>query len=500
FLDNTFLGRDNTNKRDEFSSRGKVHWSLSGDADIRLTAAYSNIDNGYDAFSLENNRRTRTDRPGTDAQEAITMGLSTNWTLYAGLQLETQISWSDVDEQYGFDEDWVFAGFCDGVTCNPLVEFNSTDLFERDREVFSADVRIKSNPARIDWVLGFYAQQRNEDLDRQHFGRFASTYETERYAGYGQVIVELNNHWAVTGGFRYEQFNDEYSDTNRLITKSKEGYWSGQLTAEYSFLDDVLIFGTLSRGVKPGGVNTDTSSNLPLVAATFRTFLTERQKFASETLFNKEIGIKASVYNHRLQMRLTAFHIDRYDAQLESFTFDPSTFIFTSFLDSKSDAENYGVELELDYFPNRDVNLFANIGYLETNVERMTVFDLDRLTFRPLVDRDQAKSPNWTYNIGANLKFNDRLHGRFEVEGRDSNFFGYYHDGKIEAYALAHASVSYTVGPITAQAWMRNIFGTNYAVHGLFFANDPRDAFTRNREYFQRGEPRVFGLNLSYRF
>jgi len=500
FLDNTFLGRDNTNKRDEFSSRGKLHWSPSNDADIRLTAAYSNIDNGYDAFSLENNRRTRTDRPGTDAQEAITVGLSTNWTLNAGLQLETQLSWSDVDEQYGFDEDWVFAGFCDGVTCNPLVEFNSTDLFERDREVFSADVRIKSNPARIDWVLGFYAQQRNEDLDRQHFGRFASKYETERYAGYGQVIVELNDRWAVTGGFRYEQFNDEYSDTNRLITESKEGYWSGQLTAEYSFLDDVLIFGTLSRGVKPGGVNTDTSSNLPLVAATFRSFLTERQKFASETLFNKEIGIKTSLYNHRLQLRLTAFHIDRYDAQLESFTFDPSTFIFTSFLDSKSDAENYGAELELDYFPNRAVNLFANIGYLETNVERMTVFDLDRLAFRSLVDRDQAKSPNWTYNIGVNLKINDRLHGRLEVEGRDSNFFGYYHDGKIEAYALAHASVSYTLGPITAQAWMRNIFGTNYAMHGLFFANDPRDAFTRNREYFQRGEPRVFGLNLNYRF
>lgn len=500
FIDNTFFSRDDTNDRDEFSTRAKLHWSLSQDADIRLTAAYSDIDNGYDAFSLENSRRTRTDRPGKDAQETIALGLSTNWLVHSGIQLETQLSWSDADEAYGFDEDWVYAGFCDGVRCAPFVEFNSTDLLERDREVFSADVRLKSDPAPISWVIGFYTQHRDEDLERQHFGPFASAYSTERYAGYGQLIMELAPQWILTGGIRYERFEDEYTDTNNLITASSEGYWTGELTLEHLFSDDVLLYGTLSRGVKPGGVNTDTSSNLPLVAATFRTFLTSRQRFSSETLFNKEFGVKALLFDHRLRLRLSGFHMDRYDAQLESFTFDPSTFIFTSFLDSNSDAENYGAELELGYTVNRFADVFANVGYLETNVERLTVFDLDRLAFRSLTDRDQAKSPNWTYNVGVNLALNDRLHGRLEVEGRDSNFFGYYHDADIEAYALAHASLSYDVGPVTIQTWIRNLFGTNYSVHGLYFANDPRDAFSVNRSYFQRGEPRVFGVNLTYTF
>ena len=88
----------------------------------------------------------------------------------------------------------------------------------------------------------------------------------------------------------------------------------------------------------------------------------------------------------------------------------------------------------------------------------------------------------------------------FEAEGRDTSFFGYYHDGKIDAYTLAHASIDYDTGPITIQAWMRNIFDTDYEVHGLYFANDPRDAFTINRSYYQRGEPRVYGVNLSYTF
>ena len=492
FIDNTFLGRDDTNDRDEFTTRGKLHWSIAEDTEIRFTADYSDIDNGYDAFSLENSRRTRSDRPGTDAQERIALGLAADWAVSTGIQLETRLSWSDADEEYGFDEDWVFAGFWNG--------FASTDLLERDRSVVSADLRLKSDPARISWVVGFYTQRRDEDLDRQHFGPFTSAYKTERYAGYGQLMFELAPYLTLTTGIRYEHFNDEYDDTNSLISDSSEDYWTGELTLEHLFSDDVLFYGTLSRGVKPGGINTDTSSNLPLVAATFATFLTSRQRFSSEVLFNKEIGVKASLLDNRLKLRLTGFHMDRYDAQLESFTFDPSTFIFTSFLDSGSDAENYGAELELDYAINRFANVFANVGYLETNVEQLTVFDLDILDFRSLKNRDQAKSPNWSYNLGMNFSLNDRLHGRFEVEGRDTNFFGYYHDGEIDAYTLAHASMSYDVGPVTVQAWIRNVFNTNYAVHGLFFANDPRDVFSVNREYFQRGEPRVFGVNLSYTF
>ncbi|MFT4582375.1 MAG: iron complex outermembrane receptor protein [Gammaproteobacteria bacterium] len=496
FIDNVFLRRDDTNDRDEFSTRSKLHWSLGETADIRFTAAYTDIDNGYDAFSLENTRRTRTDQPGEDAQESLSLGLSSNWAFTEGIQLETLVSWYETDETYGFDEDWVFAGFCDGVRCNPLFEYSSEDILERERDVIAADIRLKSDPARLSWVLGFYTQHRDEDLDRQHFGSFSSQYKTERYAAYGQLIFQIAPQWILTGGIRVEHFKDEYTDTNALVTDSSDDYWTGELTLEHLFSDDVLFYGTLSRGVKPGGVNTDTSSNLPIVSAGFQSFLTSRQRFSSETLFNKEIGLKASFLDRRLRLRLSGFHMDRYDAQLESFVVDG--FIFTSFLDSTSDAENYGAELELNYAANRFVDLFANVGYLETSVDRLTVFDLGTFAFRESNNRDQAKSPNWTYNVGANLSFNDRLRGRIEVEGRDENFFGYYHDGKIDAYALAHASMSYDLGPVTVQAWIRNMFNTNNQIHGLFFANDPRDAFTINRSYYQRGEPRVFGVNLNY--
>jgi len=500
YLDNAFLGDDDTNEIDEFSTRGKLHWSLGERGDIRLTAAYADLDNGYDSFALDNSRNTLSDRPGFDSQEIVSIGVSSNWALREHVQLETLVSWSDADEDYGFDEDWVFAGFCDGVRCDPLFEFTSTDRLQRGRQVASIDIRLKSDRAKVSWVTGIYAQHRDEDLDRQHFAPFSSKYETDRYAIYGQLILELAPNWTLTGGIRYEHFEDEYRDTNALVTDSTENYWSGELTLEHLLTDNVFFYGTLSRGAKPGGVNTEASSNLPFVTVAFQPYLTSRLQFDAETLFNKEIGVKALLFDDRLSLRLSGFHMDRSNAQLESWIWDATTFIFTGFLDSSSDAENYGAELELNYAANRFAELFANVGYLETEVDSLTVFDLDTSSFRTLSNRDQTKAPNWNYNVGVNLSLHDHLHGRIEVEGRDTSFFGYYHDAEIDAYTLTHASVSYETGPVTVQAWVRNVFDTNYEVHGLYFANDPRDAFTINRAYYQRGEPRVYGVNLSYTF
>ena len=144
--------------------------------------------------------------------------------------------------------------------------------------------------------------------------------------------------------------------------------------------------------------------------------------------------------------------------------------------------------------------VFAHLGYLETSVDELNVFDLDSSQFVSRRDRDQAKAPRWQYNIGLNLDFSERLHGRFEIEGRDDSFFGYYHNGKIDGYTLAHASLSYELGKFSVQAWVRNLFDKDFEIHGLYFANDPRDGFAVNRSYYQFGEPRVYGVNLSYTF
>ncbi|WP_372740634.1 TonB-dependent receptor, partial [Neptunomonas sp.] len=56
FTENDYLNEDNTNNIDETLFRGKLRIEASDYHMIDLTAFYANIDNGYDAFSLDNTR------------------------------------------------------------------------------------------------------------------------------------------------------------------------------------------------------------------------------------------------------------------------------------------------------------------------------------------------------------------------------------------------------------------------------------------------------------
>ena len=500
YYTNVFLGRDDNNKRDERALRSKLRWSGGNGAELGITAAYADMDGGYDAFSLDNIPQTLSDNPGHDRQQSIALAMKGSWPIWQGVRLETRLSWRGNDEDYAYDEDWVFTGFCDGRRCEPVDEFSATDRLARTSDVLALDMRLKSEPAPLAWVTGVYAQRRDETLQRWRFITFSSEYETERYALYGQLQLELADNWRATLGLRYEHFEDQYHDSNALLTDSSDGYWSGQLSLEYRHSNHTLFYLRLARGVKPGGVNTEASADFPVISASFQSFLLSRQQFETETLFNKEAGVKGRYLNERLQLRLTLFHMDRANAQLESFIWDANTFIFTGFLDSGSDADNYGAELEAAGQLTKQIGLFANLAYLKTSVDELTVFDLDTAQFVHRYNRAQTKAPNWQYNLGVNLRFNEKLSGRLELEGRTKSFFGYYHNGQINGYTLAHASVSYKLGAVTIQAWARNLLNENYHIHGLYFANDPRDVFTINRSYYQFGEPRVYGVNASYDF
>ncbi len=499
FIHNAFLNAEDTNAIDETSLHGKLIWRGKDDNEVRLTAMYLDLDNGYDAFSLDNSRTTVTDAPGRDAQHTRALAVQSRWAIRGNSRLETQLGWSGHDEVYGYDEDWVFAGFCRDLSC-PSGEFSGTDTIRRTRDVYTFDSRIQSESSATTSVAGVYAQARNEALAREHAGTFSSTYDTRRYALYGQLDYVFAPALTLTTGLRVEHFRDAYSDSRRLDTRSSATYWSGAITLAYRPLENTLLYATLSRGVKPGGVNTDARSRQPAISASFTPFLTERLQFNAESLLNKELGVKGDYLKQRLRLRLSLFHTDRHNAQLESWVWDATNFIWSGLLDSTSDAQNYGAELALDYRLAEGISTFANMGYLKTRVDALTTFDLDSGQFVISTGREQAKSPNWQYNAGLEFTLWGGLQGRVEVEGQDSSFFGYYHDGRLDSFTLAHASLSYPLGNLRIQTWIKNLFDKDYTIHGLYFANDPRDGFTRNRSYFQLGEARRYGVTISYRF
>ena len=502
YIDNVHLGRKDTNGYDETSVRAAVQFEPNDRSDYGLTALYFDGRNGYDAFSLDNTRETLSDQPGRDNQTTLAIAARGEWRLGAAVTLEAVATRLDSDLEYGFDEDWTFQGICDGTLCHPVYDFYSaTDNYLRDRGETSLDIRLLGDigsAGRTRYVLGLYGQSRDEDLHREHYSDFFSYYETDRRAVYGQLETALNDRTVLTAGLRFEDFTDSYDDTAEFRSASGDNLGSGDLTLSYQAPGGPFLYATLARGAKAGAVNTAASSSLPLMQPQFQAFIGPRLVVDTETVLNREIGIKGSYLDNRLALRAALFHMSRDNAQLESWMWDGVNFLWIGFLDNV-DGANSGAEVELAYRLSERARLFASLGRLETEIDEITTFDLDEGDFAVRDGIDQAKSPGWQYNLGLDLTLTSAVTAHIELEGRDGSRFGYYHLQDIGGYGLINGSIRYRAGRTELQLWGRNLADEEYAVHGLYFGNDPRKGWI-NETYYQYGEPRVVGVTVKYAF
>ncbi len=68
FRHDSYLNRDDTNGYDESSARLRMNGQPLETLRADFTAMWVDLDNGYDAFALDNSRVTLSDKPGQDAQ------------------------------------------------------------------------------------------------------------------------------------------------------------------------------------------------------------------------------------------------------------------------------------------------------------------------------------------------------------------------------------------------------------------------------------------------
>ena len=190
--------------------------------------------------------------------------------------------------------------------------------------------------------------------------------------------------------------------------------------------------------------------------------------------------------------------MSREDAQLESWFWDPVNFLWVGLLDN-ADGDNLGAELEFDFAVSPSWRLRASVGLMETEVNALTSFDLDLDDFVVRDGIDQAKAPSWTAWISSEWVLDNDWSLTVDVDATDSHRYGYYHDATIGRATRVGTSVSHRFGTSELSLWVRNLFDEDYAVHGLYFGNDPRKGWIPER-YLQFGEPRVAGLTFRHEF
>jgi iron complex outermembrane receptor protein len=485
FSINTFLGRP-TNTRDERTLRGTLAWQPSETLAVTARAGHIDVDNGYDAFSLDNRRDTLSDQPGFDRQRSNYLAVQATSSTSAAYQLEALATVAHSDVGYGYDEDWVHPGF------HPD-EYASTDRYLRDHATRSAELRLLSTPegalfgGRTRWVTGAYLLRQAIALNRvyTYADDFGSQLDMQRRAVYADTTTTLDARWSLDAGLRAEHYRAGYLDSTAVRFTPDEALFGGKLALNFRTDAGQLLYASIARGYKSGGFNTDGSLDADL------------RSFDAETLWNYELGFKGTLVDGRLSTQLALFYMDRGDVQIQSSTTRVRADGSAEFIDFTGNAAtgfNRGLEWNLDFSLSDRLTLQGTLGVLDS-----AYADFINSAGRNLDGREQAQAPVWQYSIGVDWQLRRDLALDVNLQSRAAFYFSDSHDFRSQPYELLNASLRWQRDRWQLTLWGRNLTDRDYAVRGFFFGNDPREGY-RDRGFTQLGEPRRYGLTVDWQY
>jgi iron complex outermembrane receptor protein len=480
------LGRDDTNNIDEFNAKLALDFAISDEIDIEFKFYHFDIDNGYDSFSLDNDNKTRSDEPGFDRTD--TQAASVKYIQDLGEHsLSIALTTLNADLDYGYDEDWTFVGF------HPD-EYSSFDRYKREVSNQTLDLRYASLESENPWVVGFYYQQSEQDLQRIYTfasADFTSFYEPKSIAVYGEHSWQISEPLSITAGARYENFDADYIDSDGFVEVLDDSLFAGKLTASYA-MQKATFYTSVSRSYKAGGFNPDQRVE------------DKDRLFDPEYNWNYELGIKGNINADNGitgGLSLTFFYMQREDAQVSDFSVrnrdDGSGAV--EFIDVIGNADtglNKGMEIQTNWQLTNSLSAVVNFGYLDASFGNYQLVD------GSFVDKQlQAQAPKITFYTSTTYDITDEVSLVVEFEGKDRHRFSVGHDERAPFTAVFNSELNWQKGNILVQVWAKNIFDRELPTRGFGgFNNDPRDGYFPAKPYYQFGQERQIGVTATYRF
>ncbi|MEM9160348.1 MAG: TonB-dependent receptor, partial [Verrucomicrobiota bacterium] len=389
--ENQTLNRDDTNERDELTSRLKFRWNASDAWQWDTTFFYADVNNGYDEWSLDNTGfQVFSDEPGRDEQESLAGSFRGVFTGLDGADFTTITSLGSTDSFYSYDSDWTTLNSIDPRSYDAYMQI------DREREVFSQELRFDSQ-AQSDalgwadrWTIGAYLGFLEEDSDIDYRDMWSSpewpvladsAYESENYALFGQIAHDFSENSRVTIGLRAEYYSIEAQSDGLYygsplpngVGQESGTLFGGNFTFEHDLDDSLTAFATIARGYKAGGSN---------VAAFLEAG--DPLTYGDETLWNYEVGLRRNWLDGAAFTRVTLFYLDRSDAQLRDSAGAGGFFRF--FTSNQGGAEHYGLETETNIRLDERWSARLGLGLLEAELDGAA--------------RELSNAPSYTYNAG----------------------------------------------------------------------------------------------------
>ncbi|MEE4294070.1 MAG: TonB-dependent receptor, partial [Xanthomonadales bacterium] len=520
FYDNVYLGRDDTNGRDETVARGKLLMELGGDWEGRFSVLYADFDNGYDAWSPENGRTVFSDNPGHDEQRTTGAALKFTGPLAAAVDFVSITGVAETDVLFSYDGEWGNADYW------APIGYDYVYVNTRERQSLTQEFRLVSAPGhelfdgRTRWVLGAYFSSLDETNDILSAGVYDdadwctpctdstvldSDYDSNNYSLFGRLDSDLTDRLTLNAGLRLERWEADYGD--RFIDQvygdpdspvenefsPSENLWGGDISLNYELDSGTNVYVQLSRGYKAGGFNPSAARALGSAAV----LGPEVISYDPEKLLNVEAGLKGLWLDGALAGEVTLFWMDREDMQLRSsaqFTDNPNDFIFIT---SNAKGHSWGLEASFAWQLAEHWRLHASLGLLESEVD---AYGLEREADieGEIVGRDFAHAPAYTLNTGATWSVPSGWLARLDINAVDGFYFDYSHDERAASRITVNLRAGREWNRWSVHAWVRNLFDEDFYTRGFSFGLKP-PWFERAR-YTRLGDPRHYGVTVTYRY
>jgi iron complex outermembrane recepter protein len=376
-------------------------------------------------------------------------------------------------------------------------------------EQFTQELRLVSHEGDrgFSWIVGgFFLDESGQSDDvfmLPFFGlpdeQTAARTKTRSIAVFGELGYRFSDRFKFTAGLRYSSERKRIAITRSYelpdgsmidfipLTRSAVSFdkFSPRAILEYTPVDDVLVYASVTRGFKSGGYN-----NFPgdRVAA--------QTAFRPETITAYEFGTKSVLLDRLVRLNVALFQYDYSDLQVFA-PIDTGGQLPLVQITNAARARIRGGEVELRVAPARALTFDVNYAHLAARYREFDFGGID------LAGNSMPRSPRDTLTLAA--EWSPRLDNgaEFNLRGEyvsSSNFFfSPFNDPDLSSgnFGLFNASLGLTMPD---GRWRLSLFGRNltdktYLAHGIDGLSESFDLKTA-----QLAAPRQYGIALSWRY
>lgn len=494
FLENT-LGGPNINSEDFWGIRAVFEYEVAERLDIGFTAQFINDDSQApnalavppESPTFLGYNRAAIDDPVISQQNDVVLSLRLDYDLGdTTLRTITGYAYHDAFNDFDCDPDGL------SLEENEFF-FGCTILFDEDFEQFSQEIQaIWASPdGKMDAVVGlFYLNNEGGEqriIDTVTFPQLINSTDTAdgtAFGVFGEVNYYVLDDLRVNFGLRY---NTESRDATTLgaglfdfpglvADEASFSDVSGRIGLDWFVQDGTLVYGSISRGFKAGGL---------LPVALQGDDGNSLDSFDPETLWAYEIGVKHEFPDNYGILNAAAYYYDYSDIQIEIGRFDEEVLLFD--VDNAASATIWGFDVTYVAQLAEVFGVDLTLSYINSEFEDFISLDGAGVA-TDFSGNTLPRAPEWSFTGGLNLmniEVSDGivLSARAEYNYRSRIFF--QADNLFDQDALhfinANAQLDFADGKYYVRITGRNLTneefitfnnGTTLAKHGR-----PREIF-----------------------